>query len=129
MSDALHIYHGDEDYKEGNDLYKERALEDVVETIMLYGEYPQPRRASYGLSFVQRIRQFDLREWLTENYKPEEIADFMVRAMTDYGLDFDEERLLQTDSIEKQLTVELRDSPIVLDKADELAREAEEDAE
>ncbi len=107
--------------KDGNDLYKERALEDIVETIMLYGEYPA--RAS------KTTRLFDLREWIQENMDADEIADFMVGAFTDWGLGWDEQRLKLCDNIEKQITAELRDSQMVLDKADELAREAEEDSE
>ncbi len=111
---------------EVTDAHLEQALESVVETIMLFGEYPQPRMHVRGiLGTPPRRRLFDLHDWVIENV---DAVNWYVRMVTEYGSEFDAQRLDETNRIEKLLREELRDSQIVYDKAADIAHEEAEEA-
>lgn len=103
--------------------YLERVLEDVVDTIMTFGEYQQPRFNRLFTS-AARPRLFDLQEWLTDNWSAEDIANFAMCALVDFGLDFAERRHREADRVRGQLMVELKDADFVMDMAEQLAEEA-----
>ena len=103
--------------------YLSRALEDVLDTIMLYGQYPQP---SSSMRIKPRRCLFDLMEWIYENRSGEDIRTTYICALvggTDAVLDAIARDRLE---ITRELRELLRDSDIVRDLAEELAREDRE---
>jgi len=118
--------HGDE----GIDLepYMERALEEVVETVLNYGMYPQPRRVSlYFTTGSTAPRQFDLYDWILETnaVDPSELREYFILSLNDHsscGM-FEDAR----SKWEKKLTEKLLDhfagSEIVRERAEKLAEE------
>lgn len=108
-----------------------QALTDVVEVILAFGQYPQPRqmqpsRLAYCLA-PRRI-EFDLREWVNEHIDPGEMAELYVSMLTDFSLEHDTRRHAETSRVEAMLREELRDSNIVRDRAEKLAEEEKEAA-
>ena len=104
--------------------YMESALESVVETIMLYGEYPQPRLFPRGiLGTPPRRKQFDLWDWLVDNISNDDRNEFVFGMTTEYRTHSDILSNWQK-KIEKQLMEFLADSDMVIDKAQEYAEEA-----
>lgn len=104
--------------------FMSRALEDVVETIMLFGQYPQPRQVWRNGRFEQvsqRIR-LDLAEWLQEHYE-DELPTAAVCFLTLHGEDAFEAKQRHEKRVTALLTEELRDSDIVRERAEELAEE------
>ncbi len=125
MPDSLAHVHGDEG---GIDLepHMENALESVVETIMLYGEYPQPRRGDYRpFRPLVAVKQFDLWDWIADNINSDDRNEFLFAVTVDY---MQHSSIVSDwrDKIEKRLMLELSDSEIVRDKALEYAEEAKE---
>lgn len=91
--------------------YRERALEDVVETIVCFCEYPQP--ATIGSPFYRlKPRQFDLYEFVQKTYDKVELNDFAVSWMMNNRDDFDRRSRAETE-LRRRLTLALRKSPIV----------------
>jgi hypothetical protein len=107
--------HGDEDWKDADTVHLERALEEVVETIMDYGMWPMPRNGKFTRS------QFDLYEWLQENRDPSFMLEMYVAALSGHQLEerIDRERKEITD----RLTAHLRGSEIVQTLSDEINAE------
>lgn len=101
----------------------ESALESVVETIMLYGEYPQPRRDYYtGGPAIQSRKEFDLWDWLAENINSDDRNEFMFAVTVDYR----PHSTVLSDwrgKIEKRLMLELADSDMVRERAEQIAEE------
>ncbi len=102
--------------------YRERALDDVIETIMLFGQWPQPRPWRGGT--VRRV-EFDLCDWIADNLEPSELAAFAVGQIC--GEDTASGRLHLERDITEQLRAELSDSEMVNDHIDELHRDETED--
>ena len=98
--------------------YRQSALDSVIETIMLFGQYPQPRTGTGWHTQTRRV-EFDLSEWVAENMEPADLAHFMVVHICN-----DENKDLQRDKaekwIEEQLRGELVDSDMVMEKIDDL---------
>jgi len=121
--------HGDES---GLDLapFMDDALDDVIDTILLFGTYPQPRQMWQGGRFVpcRRPVRFDLADWVAENVEPVQLAesytDFIMSQAL--GLEGENRRDRQQKNVDKMLRDYLADSDIVRDKAEELAAEAME---
>ena len=70
--------------------YLERAREEIVSTVLGFGQWPQPR--SVGLFFTsgsRRPKEFDLYEFLfdedTPLIHPVEAQEFFVLALTDFS--------------------------------------------
>lgn len=102
----------------------ETARGEIVETVMLFGQYPQPRRDGTTWPRVQ----FCLAEFISERESPdhEELAQFMVLALTDYsGIGaFADARARWVDEITAQLEAEFSDdNALVLERAQEIAEE------
>lgn len=99
------------------DPYMDEALNEVIETILLFGQYPQPNRRRP----VQC--KFDLIEHLTNDWNPSELAAFLLVALTN-GDTF-EAKMNAEKRLTEELSDKLRDSEIVRDKAFEMATEDE----
>ncbi len=66
----------------------ENAIESVVETIMLFGEYPQPRRVgTFITTGSNRPREFDLYEFLEDQKIVEhcDLLEYFILSLNDYG--------------------------------------------
>lgn len=118
---SVERFHGDED---GIDIepFMPRAMDDVVETILAFGEYPAPQQHSF---FRNRCapRQFDLQDWVSNNVEPADISALYVSMVTDFSSEHDARRLHESAKVEAQLRAELADSEIVRERAAKLARE------
>lgn len=124
--------HGDEG---GIDLapHMENALESVVETIMNFGEYPQPRRVGLFITTGSpRRKQYDLYEELQDEKFIEhaDLLEFFICAMNDYSTcgAFSDLRGRWEKRLTEHLLDKLADSEIVRDKALEYAEEERETA-
>lgn len=104
-------------------LYMQDALESVVETVMLFGQYPQPRASQYQP--VRRV-QFLLCDWIGENIDVSTMAMFMACSL-DYGTEFDTLRYKNEENIRLALMEHFKDSDIVQEKAEEMMRDARDD--
>ena len=114
--------HGDENEKLALDL--EGALEEVVETIMLFGQYPQPSQQNR-----QRV-QFQLDEYLSDHFWDEESVLSAYEAyLTQFSTAFDEKRMRESARLSESLTKHLRNSVIVREHAERVAQQKKEDGE
>jgi len=96
--------------------YEEMALEEVVETILDYGQWPRPRIGKYQVHV-----EFSLYEWLQENRDPSFMLEMYVAALSGYQL---EERIdRERKEITERLTAHLRGSEIVQTLSDEINAE------
>lgn len=119
MPDRNAHIHGDENTYDPEP-YRQAALDSVIETIMLFGEYPQPRTLIGGRMCGQPRRcEFDLQEWVTENMEPFETAAFLVAHITGYD-SCDVMQSTFEKMIEERLRVELADSGMVDDVIEQL---------
>ena len=105
-----------------------RALDDVIECIMDFGEYPEPKRDARGNRVSSKAtRRFDLKDWLInkrdEAYKAEFIVCMIIRSAYDRGLLISRERNV----FESELRPELADSDIVSDRALQMAIDEREE--
>lgn len=113
-----------------NDLtpYMEGALESVIETIMLWGQYPQPKRRAWNYSSFLG-KQFDLMDYIMETFDPTEIAEFALVALTDYeGHALADLRRKWDKKLEAMLAKHLAGHEIVTDRAEQLRDEERADA-
>lgn len=115
--------HGDEGTYDPEP-YRPRALDDVIETIMLFGQYPQPR---HGRGLQARRAEFDLCDWIAENIEPCDVAQFLT-----WHICLHEDRDMLKINLEKRITDKLReelaDSDMVNDAIAELHEQEREHA-
>ncbi len=125
MPDRNSSIHGDEGMYDPEP-YVAEALDNIVGTVMLFGQWPQPRTSvASSLGYAPRRVEFDLAEWLVEEYEPAEMARFMVnRLCRDDDSDMLELRTEQ--EIEAKLRKHFADSAILDAEIEELHHEAEE---
>ena len=106
--------------------YRQRALDDVIETIMLFGQWPQPNTGIGWIRSARRV-EFDLAEWCAENINADVLAAFLVSHIA-----LDDDRDIRQDKIEKEITAKLRahlaESDMVDDKIDDLHADEMEEA-
>lgn len=114
--------HGDEHLTLKLDL--DEALADVVDTIMLYGEYPEPR----PIGKPRRPMQFSLHEYIENEWDTAEMSELLVPLLTDFSSDFAVTCMQAADDLRNELTDHLRDSKIVHERAEQLAQQKKEDA-
>lgn len=109
--------HGDED---GIDLapHMDQALEEVVETVMLFARYPQPSKTR------QRAASFDLYDFVDKKYDRAELVELVVGFLTSYGSDLGNIQQREAAKLEKMVEQELAGGEIVRERAEELANEA-----
>ena len=101
--------------------YRQRALDDVIETIMLFGQWPQPR-TGHGWHNAQRRVEFDLQEWIVENMGPNETAAFLVAHISGY-----ESRDIMQSTFEKRIEAALRTEFAESDMVESVIEQLHED--
>ena len=100
-------YHGDEDIrKEPTERQLEVALEEVVECVLEYGQWPRKGRA-----------QFDLYDWLMENRDPSYAWEMYLCSISDNSEALANRIKRERASVEAILLTHLQDSDIVRDHA------------
>jgi hypothetical protein len=126
MSEA----HGDEDIVDTTN-YEEQALEEVLECILNFGQWPQPRRVGALFSSGGNgPKQFDLYDFLAERsglIEFSELLEFFCLALNDHsriGV-FEDSRSRWEGKITKALTEHLAGHPIVIGQAQKLKTEAQ----
>jgi len=107
--------HGDEDQRrELTERELELALEEIVECVLDYGQWPQKGRAN-----------FDLYDWLMENRDPSYAWEMYLCAVSDNSYAIENRIRRERASVEAMLTKHLQGSDIVSDLANQLAAEDE----
>jgi hypothetical protein len=96
--------------------YEEMALEEVVETILDYGQWPRPRTGKY-----QSRKEFDLYEWLQEHRDPSYMLEMYVACLCDDNDPLEIRRIKERKAIAKLLTAHLCNSDMVAEHAEFLA--------
>jgi len=96
--------------------YEEMALEEVVETILDYGQWPRPRIGKY-----QSRKEFDLYEWLQEHRDPSYMLEMYVACLCDDNDPLELRRIKERKAIVEMLTAHLRNSDMVAEHAEFLA--------
>lgn len=100
-------YHGDEDTrKEPTERQLEVALEEVVECVLEYGQWPRKGRA-----------QFDLYDYLMENRDPSYAWEMYLCSISDNSEALANRIRRERASVEAILLTHLQDSDIVRDHA------------
>jgi len=106
--------HGDEDMRDLTERDVELALEEVVECVLEYGQWPKKGRA-----------QFDLYDYLIENRDPSYAWETYLCAISDNSEALANRIRRERASIEAILLTHLKDSGMVQDLANERASEEE----
>ena len=108
--------HGDEDVlAEPSQRDYELALEQVVETVMLHGMWPAPKRGGFTRS------QFDLYDFLNENRDPSYFLEMYLAVLT--RADTYDRINRETKTVEAMLADHFRDSEIVETIALDISRD------
>ena len=108
-------YHGDEDIrKEPTERQLEVALEEVVECVLEYGQWPRKGRA-----------QFDLYDWLMENRDPSYAWETYLCSISDNSQALENRIKRERASVEAMLLTHLQSSGMVRDLANQRASEDE----
>ena len=114
--------HGDEDWVGiPADIHAD-ALSDVVNTVMLFGEYPQPTGNKVD---AQKRKRFDMYEWAREHVDAADMCDLYVSVVCGTADDYLHMQRLAREMkrVEAALTEHLRDSEIVDQRAAEMAED------
>lgn len=90
----------------------ELALDEVVESILEYGQWPKNGRA-----------QFDLYDYLIDNRDPSYAMEMYVAALSDYETALTNRRYRERKTVEEMLRKHLAESDFVADLAAEYAEE------
>ena len=107
--------HGDEDQRrELTERELELALEEIVECVLDYGQWPRKGRA-----------QFDLYDWLMENRDPSYAWEMYVASMSSNTRALEKRIERERASVEAMLINHLTGSDMVSDLANERASEDE----
>lgn len=118
--------HGDEDGVEVTNAHRAQAKTEVLETIELFGQYPQP---SYSKEFRQHRRvRFDLADYISEECDPGKVANDLAWLITTYGLDRMEAIDKVRDKIMEQVAADSFIEGLVDEVAGEIAQQEREDA-
>lgn len=105
--------HGDEDMrKELTERELELALEEIVETILDYGQWPRKGRA-----------QFDLYDWLMEGRDPSYAWEMLLCAISDNTQALETRIKRERAEVERMLIKHLTGTDMVSDRASEIADE------
>ena len=107
--------HGDEDQRrELTERELELALEEIVECVLEYGQWPRKGRA-----------QFDLYDWLMENRDPSYAWEMYLCSISDNSEALERRIRRERASVEAMLINHLTGSDMVSDLANERASEDE----
>ena len=124
--------HGDEGLIEITDRDMEVALEQVVETIIMFGQWPQPSRSTL-YERRNNIKPFDLVDFMMDRNTIEfsDLVEFIVAGFSDYSLGgyFSDLRYRYEKKVTDVLMAHLKDSDIVREQAIKNIREEREDQE
>lgn len=112
----------------GSEAFLAAALDEVVECVMLFGQWPQPKKDWKGNAVPCRI-QFSLSEFMSEEYGPEQLGRIAILAVINWENDFDWLRSDLEREIEAQVRKHLDGSQIVDEHAQYLEEQAKEDAD
>jgi hypothetical protein len=96
--------------------YEEMALEEVVETILDYGQWPRPRIGKY-----QARVEFSLYEFLQEHRDPSFMLEMYEACICDDNDQLEIRRIRERKEIAEMLTAHLRNSDMVAEHAEFLA--------
>ena len=108
-------FHGDEDLRdEPSERELELALEEIVETILNYGQWPMKGRP-----------KFDLYDFILEHRDTSFLVEMYVASLSSNAQAFEDKLERERRNVEELLIAHLRDSDIVQDLAEENAAEAE----
>lgn len=88
------------------------ALNEVVQTVLEYGQYPVNGRA-----------KFDLYEFLLEHRDPSFALEMYVASLSDDEQSLDTRRMHERTTVTRMLKEHLIDSEIVFDLAEQIARD------
>ena len=107
--------HGDEDQRrELTERELELALEEIVECVLQYGQWPQKGRAN-----------FDLYDWLMENRDPSYAWEMYLCSISDNTQALESRIRRERASVEAILLTHLQGSDLVQDLANQRASEEE----
>ena len=107
--------HGDEGQRrELTERELELALEEIVECVLEYGQWPRKGRA-----------QFDLYDWLMENRDPSYAWEMYLCSISDNSQALENRIRRERASVEAMLLTHLQSSGMVRDLANERASEDE----
>ena len=106
--------HGDEDMRDLTERDVELALEEVVECVLEYGQWPKKGRA-----------QFDLYDYLTENLDPSYAWEMYLCAVSDNSEALANRIKGERAEVERILIKHLTGSDMVTERAAEIAAEDE----
>ena len=96
--------------------YEEMALEEVVETILDYGQWPRPRIGKY-----QARVEFSLYEYLQEHADPQVMIEMYEACICDDNDVLELRRIRERKAIAERLTAHLRNSDIVHEHSEFMA--------
>ena len=99
---------------EPTERHYELALEEIVETILNYGQWPMKGRP-----------KFDLYDFILEHRDTSFLVEMYVASLSSNAQAFEDKLERERRNVEELLIAHLRDSDIVQDLADENAAEAE----
>lgn len=117
--------HGDEDGVEVTDAHRAQAKADILETIELFGQYPQPPHKG-GMPRYQI--KFLLSEFIEEEMEPQRVADDLAWLISTYGLYHTEAIDKVRDRIMKMVAADSFIEGLVDEVAGEIAQQEREDA-
>ncbi len=80
--------------------FLDSALAEIVDTVCAYGHWPA-RRLYDGTS--HRRVEFDLQEFIQDNYDEGDIARWFARSLTDFSNETDLARMIASDDLHKKL--------------------------
>jgi len=108
--------HGDEDGIEVTDAHRAQAKADILDTIEMFGQYPQPPHKG-GMPRYQI--KFLLSEFIEEEMEPQRVADDLAWLITTYGLD----RMEAIDKVRARIMEQVAADSFIEALADEVAGE------
>ena len=100
--------------REPTERHYELALEEIVETILNYGQWPMKGRP-----------KFDLYDFILEHRDTSFLVEMYVASLSSNAQAFEDKLERERRNVEELLIAHLRDSDIVQDLAEENAAEAE----
>ncbi len=121
--------HGDEDQVDP-ERYLEPALEEVVEIIMNFGQWPQPRRVGTFITTGSNApKLLDLYDCLADRIDYSELLEYFILSLNDRGIigPFSDSRARWEKRVEKMLVDHLTGSELVADHAAKLMRDEREE--
>ena len=113
-TDCRRCYPSTWNTREPSERELELALEEVVETILNYGQWPMKGRP-----------KFDLYDFILEHRDTSFLVEMYVASLSSNAQAFEDKLERERRNVEELLIAHLRDSDIVQDLAEENAAEAE----